>query len=159
MQRICGAGRSSCVLYPGRIEETHTEKEGYRIMKKHLTLPGAIILQFLQDNEEGMRQITKHNFKKSTRGQLANVSCTFVQFYSKFLTQPKSVVYNWYGMFYLFYRDPGPFSFLQQLLYTTDLKLFSIKLAHTFIEEIDKILNNQRLKNRIIVSGSLSVFS
>jgi len=32
-------------------------------MKKHLTLPGKIILQFLQDNEEGMRQNTKHNFK------------------------------------------------------------------------------------------------
>jgi len=26
-------------------------------MKKHLHLPGEIILQFLQDNEEGMRQI------------------------------------------------------------------------------------------------------
>jgi len=26
-------------------------------MKKHLHLPGEIILQFLQDNEEGIRQI------------------------------------------------------------------------------------------------------
>ncbi|MCD6253499.1 MAG: transposase, partial [Thermotogae bacterium] len=26
-------------------------------MEKYLTLPGEIILQFLQDNEEGMRQI------------------------------------------------------------------------------------------------------
>jgi len=33
-------------LYPSRIKETHTENP-----------------QFLQDNEEGMKQITKHNFK------------------------------------------------------------------------------------------------
>jgi len=32
-------------------------------MQKYLHLPGKIILQFLQDNEEGIRQITKHNFK------------------------------------------------------------------------------------------------
>ena len=32
-------------------------------MQKYLHLPGKIILLFLQDNEEGIRQITKHNFK------------------------------------------------------------------------------------------------
>jgi len=42
-------------LYPCKIGNTHYSKEGYRTMKKHLTLPGEIILQFLQDNEEGMR--------------------------------------------------------------------------------------------------------
>jgi len=44
-------------LYPGRIGKTYHTKEGYKAMKKHLTFPGEIILQFLQDNEEGVRQI------------------------------------------------------------------------------------------------------
>ena len=41
-------------LYSCRIKETHTKKDGYRTTKK---------LQFLQDNEEGMRQIAKCNLK------------------------------------------------------------------------------------------------
>ena len=45
-------------LYPGKIVKTHHAEEGYKAMKKkHLTFPGEIILQFLQDNEEGVRQI------------------------------------------------------------------------------------------------------
>ncbi len=35
-------------LYPCRIKETLTLKEGYKTMKKYLSFPGEIILQFLQ---------------------------------------------------------------------------------------------------------------
>lgn len=42
---------------------------------------------------------------------------------------------------------------------TLDFKLFSIKLAHSFIEDVDKILYTQRLKSRAIVFISLSIFS
>jgi len=53
------------LLYPGGIRETHTRR--YRTMKKHLTLPGEIILQFLQDNEEQFQAGATHYERTSSR--------------------------------------------------------------------------------------------